>query len=377
MQKYRILLVVRHPVGGIRTFFRYVYRNFDPEKYRFTLIAPEVLETNALLKDLRALDFRYILTANDISNKKFFQTITKVIQNETFDLVHSHGFTSGVCSALGSILRQVPHITTCHDVFTEKQFTGFVGFIKKMGLSLALFMVNNIHCVSSDAKENLQSYLTILKFFESKFSVIQNGVESKQFLNAPERNFRKELGLSEDWFLIGFLGRFMSQKGFRYLVEAIERIKKKENLSRRPLVLCFDEGGFIREEKNDIASRGLTESFLFLPFVADVAPTLKGLDVVAMPSLWEACGLLAMEAMIAGVPLIGTDCVGLREVLKDTPATVIPVRDSSALAEALIEEMENPSKAKAENFAIEAATRFNVRERAVELEKLMLKYLEV
>ena len=103
---------------------------------------------------------------------------------------------------------------------------------------------------------------------------------------------------------------------------------------------------------------------------------LKGLDVVAMPSLWEACGLLAMEAMVAGVPLVGTDCVGLREVLRNTPAHVVPAKDSLALSEALMMEMRNPTTSRAREFAIEAAARFQVKNRAAEIEKLMLKYLE-
>ena len=75
--------------------------------------------------------------------------------------------------------------------------------------------------------------------------------------------------------------------------------------------------------------------------------------------------------------LIGTNCVGLREVLKDTPATVVPVRDSAALSEALIKEIIYPSTVMARQFAVEAATRFDVKERAMELENLMLVYLKL
>ena len=99
-------------------------------------------------------------------------------------------------------------------------------------------------------------------------------------------------------------------------------------------------------------------------------------DVVVMPSLWEACGLLAMEAMVSGVPLIGTDCVGLREVLKGTPAAVVSTKDSAALASAILNEMDNPSTSRAREFVTEAATRFHVKRRASEIEDLMLVYLK-
>jgi glycosyltransferase involved in cell wall biosynthesis len=83
-----------------------------------------------------------------------------------------------------------------------------------------------------------------------------------------------------------------------------------------------------------------------------------------------------MEAMVAGVPLIGTNCIGLREVLRNTPATAVPARDSVALAEALISEMRNPTTTKARAFATEAASRFHVRPRAKELENVILRILE-
>lgn len=43
-----------------------------------------------------------------------------------------------------------------------------------------------------------------------------------------------------------------------------------------------------------------------------------------MPSRWVAFGLLAVEALCAGTPLIASDCIGLREVVEDTPAVVVP-----------------------------------------------------
>ncbi len=369
--------MVYYPIGGIRTFFRYVYRNFDPQKYSFTLVSPELSETKLLLDDLSELDLTYLPADNNLSNKEFFILVTNIIRNDRFDLIHSHGFTSGISAIVGSLLRWTPHILTCHDVFTEKQFIGVRGFIKKSFLGLMLLMIDSIHCVSYDARNNLLEYLAMLRIFKKKLIVVPHGIETELFLSAEKRDLRNELGLSKDSFLIGFLGRFMSQKGFKYLIDALEKMNQIKGIPKQPVILCFSqEDGFIREEKESIRKKGLSESVLFLPFVANVASTLKGLDVIAMPSLWEACGLLAMEAMVAGVPLIGTDCIGLREVLKNTPATVVPVRDSLALSKVLLEEMKNPSTIKAREFAIKAAARFEVRGRAKDLEKLMLRYLK-
>jgi glycosyltransferase involved in cell wall biosynthesis len=326
---------------------------------------------------LADLDLRYIPTVSNVSNWKLFREVTRLIWNEDFDLVHSHGFTAGVCSILGSQLRRVPHIITLHETLGEERFIGIGGWLRRIGLGVLLSFSDAIQCVSHDARENLLCYMSILRLFEQKVSVIENGIEVERFLTSGTRDLRQELGLPENSFLIGFLGRHMPEKGFTYLLGALDNLKKEEGLPRQPLLLSFgQEDGYIREEKINVKERGLSEWVHFLSFAPDVGSTLKGLDVIAMPSLREACGLLAMEAMVAGVPLIGTNCIGLREVLRGTVAGVVPPGDSHALSEALVREMRNPTKAKAREFAKEAAARFQVRERAAEIEKLMLKFLE-
>ena len=377
MKKHRVLLVVKHPVGGIRTFFRYFYRNLDRDKYHFTLIAPALEETSVLLDDLRELDLDYVSADRNASNLELFRLVTRVIREQSFGLIHSHGYTAAACASAGALSMRVPHIVTSHEVLTPGQFVGLRGVLKKVVLGTILSMMDTVHCVSNDARDNLLSYLPILKLQRRKLVAIRHGIEVGQFLNAEKRDLRGELGLPSNSFLIGFLGRFMSPKGFRYLVEALELLKGMDDLPKEPLVLAFSQfDGFIREEQRDVKKRGLAESVLFLPFVPDVASTLKGLDVVVMPSLWEACPLLAMETMVAGVPMIGTNCIGLREVLEHTPARIVPPRDGVDLAKALIREMTDPTTEKARAFALEAARRFEVRGYAADLERVMLKFLE-
>ena len=376
-KKYRILLVIRWPVGGIRTFIHYVYRNFDFHKYSFSIIAPDLPELRILLSDLDFLEVSYIAVDNNPSNISFFRAVSKAIMNGKFDLVHSHGFTAGISSVLGSVFTHTSHIVTLHEVLNDIQFSGFKGHCKKITMSFLLPLINVIHLVSYDALENILAYFGILKAFKKKLFVIPNGIEVEKFLNASRRDLRKELNLPKEAYLIGFLGRFMPAKGFRYLVDAVDLLCKEHSLPKKPVVLAFGEGAFIREYKKYVMEKGLDKIVYFMPFIPDVVSTLKGLDVVAMPSLWEACGLVAIEAMVSGVPLIGTDCIGLREVLKDTTATIVPQKDSHALAKALMKEMNNPSQLKAKSFTREAARRFDVKKQSGELEKVFLSFLKV
>jgi glycosyltransferase involved in cell wall biosynthesis len=377
VKSFEILVVVRHPVGGIRSFLRYVYRNFGAARYRFTIAAPRMAQTDGLLEDLRALDVRSLAVDPARGMQSLFDAVWRTLRSERYDLVHSQGFGSAMISAPGAMVTRTPHVVTCHDVVAEGQLAGIAGLAKRLGLATVLATADRVHCVGEDARENLLAHLHLLQPFAAKVIAIQNGIEVDRFLHASRRDLRAELSLPPGSFLVGFLGRFMWQKGIRYLVGALEHLRSGRGREGMPTVLTFSEqDGFYREEMEDVRRRGLGDVIRFMPFVSDVGSTLKGLDVVVMPSLWEACPLLPMEAMVAGVPIIATDCIGLREVVRHTPASVVSARDSVALSNALLAEMERPSVANARSFATEAASRFDVRARAAELEKLLLGVLE-
>lgn len=353
-------------MGGIRTFIRYVYRNFDASKWHFTIVAPDFEETKVLLDDLSGQDIDYvpvfgIPTDGSSGFSKMFRCVVLQLFKKRFDLIHSHGFTSGICTALPAFICRTPHLMTSHDVINDNQFSGWKGKAKKLVIGRLLSIIDTIHSVSYDAQANLLTHFSFLDNRVGKCIVISNGIEIDRFIEAEPRDLRGELCLGEDVFFIGFMGRFMAQKGFRYLVDAIELLLRNYNPEKRPLVLTFGHGAFIREEKEAINKRGLNEFFCFMPFTPNVAGSIRGLDVVVMPSLWEACSLLAMEVLICGVPLIGSDCTGLREVLQGTPAKVIPKADAVALAKSIKQEMERSSKATFLNYRKAASERFDAR----------------
>ncbi|AJE03471.1 hypothetical protein GPICK_09015 [Geobacter pickeringii] len=152
----------------------------------------------------------------------------------------------------------------------------------------------------------------------------------------------------------------MSPKGFAYLVDAMEILHRHGGLNKIPVVLAFGGGGYIREETEVIMRKGLSDYFRFMPFTPDISAAINGVDVVVMPSLWEACPLVAMETLVCGVPLIGTNCLGLREVLDGTPAKMVDMANASALAQAIKEEIITNTKHLSESYVPEAVSRFDM-----------------
>ena len=163
----------------------------------------------------------------------------------------------------------------------------------------------------------------------------------------------------------------MEQKGFVYLIDAMDRLLSRGPTARPVHLLAVGSGDCLVNYRWELDRYPrVKQCITFMDHVLDVAPVLAEIDLLVMPSLWEACGLLAMEALCAGVPVLGTDCIGLREVLQGTPSLMAPVADADALASALERAVRTPWTEAARRYAPEARKRFDVRPAALRLQEI-------
>lgn len=163
----------------------------------------------------------------------------------------------------------------------------------------------------------------------------------------------------------------MAQKGFGLLIDAID-VLNQERTERFIHVACFGWGGYIREEQEKIKRRGLDSFFHFFPGTNRMAEAIRGVDAVVMPSKWEACPLLPMEVMVAGRPLIASNCIGMKEVVADSPALVFDVGSLEGLLEKIRSFATDQASFQrtSEQFRQEAASRFDVKRTAEKLQRL-------
>jgi len=365
----RILIIARWPVGGINTYLRYVYGNHQFSEYQLDILVPDIEDVADMRREIRGDNIKILAVPGNI--KCFYWEIFRLIFQGRYDLVHSHGFTAGLLAALPARFFAKKHIVTAHEVFTEGQFAGFKGSIKRILVARLLAMANVVQAVSEGAKSNILEFLpTLKKSAKCKTIAIMNGIDVRRFQQPGQRNLRAELHLADNTFIVGFMGRFMSPKGFKYLVLATQRLLQESEIRGRLKVVAVGSGGFVREDTQWIKDLGLERDIHLLPQTSEVPSTLRAFDMVAMPSLWEACGLLAMEALVVGVPVVGSDCNGLAEVLADTPAITVKPRDVEGLAEAIRAHMIDNRRAEFEAYAPIAAERFNVSHMIEKLKQL-------
>jgi glycosyltransferase involved in cell wall biosynthesis len=378
----RVLAVVRHPVGGIRTHLLYTYPYLAERGYAFTFVMPAIDDTRSFRREVEGWPHVEVVEApmdgQRIPQCVFVPTVRKLLRERRFQLIHSQGIRAATQAVLANIGIGVPHIATSQDMVRREEFPGIAGRLKLLAVGTLLSHVDTLVTVTSDARENHFDLFPPLRLVKRKVVPIVNGINTSLFQTDPslanDSRLRRELGIKCDVFLAGFLGRFMEQKGFLVLVDAIEQLLEQD--PPRPIhVVAVESGDFIREYQAILRTRPRVEACItFMPRQPNVANILRQLDALVMPSLWEACGILAMEAMAVGVPVIGSNCPGLREVLADTPSRTVPPNDPEALAQSLRDAMTSPRKEEAMAYAIQARDRFDARHTADSLFNLFEKH---
>ena len=375
--KRDLLIVIRHPVGGIRTYLKYTYKYLDPEKYRLTVLTVRNPEGSHIQTDLGGFEIRMVEVENRHAELNMVLAMARLLSKRNFDLIHSQGFTAGALTALGNSFFGVPHILTSHDVLREDQFGKTpLGQIKRNLFGQLLRRADVIQSVSYDAEANLLEYYPRLSGGKPLLRVILNGIDVAAFASetgqAGNGEFRRDLGIAEGTVLFGFLRRFMPQKGFEYLVDAVDSIRRDREYGNKVKILAVNDGAYVREYKALIDSKKLTSYFLFHGFVPDVRRILSGIDALVMPSLWEACPLQPMEAFLARCPVIASDCIGLREVTRNTPALTVRMKDAKSLAAAMKSFMDNQTAIREHTarYLLEAMERYDSRRTAGQLDTI-------
>lgn len=183
----------------------------------------------------------------------------------------------------------------------------------------------------------------------ARLRVVPNGVSQADFRNADGGSLRKRLGWRPDTFVIGMVAAFAPWKGHEVFLRAASRLR-----ALHPGVRFLLVGDDIYDTSGHGGGRGRLEALAqelglhgavaFTGFMREVASAYATLDVLVHASTRpEPFGRTAIEAMAAGVPVIGAASGGVVEVIEDgRSGLLVPPGDSEALAAALSRLLENP-----------------------------------
>jgi len=196
-----------------------------------------------------------------------------------------------------------------------------------------------------------------------KIDVIPNGVHAEKFdFDFPSEeaaSLRAQYCAPEEK-LVFFVGRMVREKGAHVLIEALPRVRAQYHDTKLIVV-----GGGFRDHLVQLAeSLGVARHVYFTGFVPDdtLLRIYKVIDVACFPSLYEPFGIVVLEAMAAGAPVVVSNAGGLPEVVEhDVTGTVTYAGDSDSLAWGIVRVLKDPGHARwmAENARERVRTVFN------------------
>ncbi len=144
---------------------------------------------------------------------------------------------------------------------------------------------------------------------------------------------------------IGAIGRMVEKKGFDVLIKAIARLREK--LPETPFELWIAGDGEERAKLEKISKELRLENIInFCGWVNNAADFYAQIDIFCMPSLDEPFGIVLLEAMNAGLPIIATKTIGPSEIiLHNQTGVLVEIGDAEAICTALLSMIENRNEA--------------------------------
>ncbi len=139
----------------------------------------------------------------------------------------------------------------------------------------------------------------------NRFCLLKNGICYENYLfSKSSRDFiRNKLGISEDEFVIGNIGRFEKQKNHKYIIDVF---KKFYETNRNAKLILIGDGSLKKQIQQKTIEFDISDAVLFLPNTKEVCKYYSAMDVFLFPSKYEGLGIVAVEAQISGLPVIAS-----------------------------------------------------------------------
>ncbi|MFT3894482.1 MAG: glycosyltransferase [Anaerolineales bacterium] len=210
---------------------------------------------------------------------------------------------------------------------------------------------------------------------QDQYTVIPTGMDLTPFAQADGKELRRRMGWQNDKVLIS-IGRLAQEKNWPVLLEAVKEVLCTHSDLR---VVIIGDG----VEKDNLqtltAELGIVEQVTFtgeVPF-SEIPAYLKAADLFSFASITETQGLVTMEAMAAGLPVVAVDGSGTRDIVEEGKQGFLVPNDAAALAKSINQVLDSPSLMKKfKRHSLIKAKTFDVETQATRLVELYKQAIE-
>ena len=331
----RILHIAEAP-GGVERYLVTLLTKFKkyPE-YEHILVCSTRFDSakfEGLVKDIEVIDTMHNAISFSADSKAVLAA-RKLIKKYKPDIVYCHSSKAGAIGRLANIGIRNTLIYNAHGWSfnmkgASKKKIKFYETVEKI---LAL-LTDKIVCISEYEKRSAVEH-GICK--ENKLIVINSGIDFDEFTDIRSKS-RKELGIAEDAFVVGTIGRLTTQKAPDVFVRMAVEIKKE--IPEAFFIMVGDDigdGKIRRQTERQIEDADLDDSFLITGWVADPIAYMGVFNVAVQLSRWEGFGLVLPEYMYMGKPIVATKADAIPYVVGDT-GLMVDIDDYKQAAESVI-----------------------------------------
>ncbi len=258
--------------------------------------------------------------------------LRQVAEGFAIDLIHAHMvYPDGFAAVLLGRALARPTLITLHGGDVTQYFQHYSG--RKLGL-WAIAHADAVIAVSSSLRSSVvQEY----RARGTNIEVIPNGVDVTRFAPLPRSEAAKPLGLPAEGPRILYVGAITRQKGLDYLLRGFAALLPE---SHEPVQLILvGEGDFQPRARVLARELGIDAHVVFAgKRPNDEIPLwINASDLLVLSSLREGFGVVLVEAMACGKPVVATACGGPEDIVTRQTGILVPPGDEKALARAMLD----------------------------------------
>ncbi|SEA76754.1 Glycosyltransferase involved in cell wall bisynthesis [Thalassobacillus cyri] len=260
---------------------------------------------------------------------------------DNYKLVHAHYvFPSGLIGLLSKKLFGTKLVVTAHG-----------GDINKLAKKNKFYFNQTKRILQASdviiaVGEDLQKQ--IIEDFHvdsNNVRLMSMGVDRSVFAPIPKFKAKKETAFDIEGFHILFVGNHIREKGLMELLESYQQLKAQYDYLRLHLIGSQKNQEFLEELNQRIEEKRIIGVSLHGPKnQEELSKYMAAADVLVLPSYSEGFGLVALEAMSANTPVVGSDVGGLSHLLAENAGILVKPKDSAALSAGIEELIRDPEK---------------------------------
>ncbi len=342
-------VITRLDWGGSPDIVRIICNYLDHRNYDLRLISGSTEFPSAkTIEFLKNFKHRVTIIPNLKRNVNAINDLLALIKlfflfrREKFDIVHTHTAKAGALGRIAAHLCGIPVII--HTPHGHNFYGYFNPIFSKIVIAIERFLAHFTDKIIALTELEQRDYLRFKIATIQRISLIYPGLDLGKYAEEEKNTIQIKqdfnIGVGEN--VIGMIARLESIKGPEYFVEAAKEVAARLESVK---FIVVGEGSLRKRLESRVKELELSDKFIFSGWSEDIPQILSILDILVLPSLNEAVGMVLIEAQAQGVPVVATDVGGIPEIIKDNEtAVLVPPRDFKELAEAIISLLKDSKK---------------------------------